>query len=374
MADRRRQTGSGRRRRRRTYSAAEIRRNRAILRLILMSMLFILVCLGVWLLANAYAKSRSETVLSVDSSSYSVLADLPSESEAAQIEKEQQIEEENSIFEQKDSYPLEMIIESPYCVVYDVQGKQVLYAKDAWERCYPASTTKIITAAVMLKYTDEDTIFTAGDEQSIVNEGSSLAYLNVGSVLDRSMILDAIMLPSGNDASYCAAAVTGRIIAENDELTAQEAVDVFIEQMNEFASDSGCIDTNVTCPDGFHDDNHYTTAMDMLRMTLHSEEYPEIAESGEKTYAEVDFLSGEHIWWSNSNSLIQSDNSNYYMYATGLKTGMTDQSGYCVVATAERFGHEIIIVCMGSETSEVRWNDTIALFDAAFQYVRNSDA
>lgn len=339
-----------------------------------MSMLFILVCLGVWLLANAYAKSRSETVLSVDSSSYSVLADLPSESEAAQIEKEQQIEEENSIFEQKDSYPLEMIIESPYCVVYDVQGKQVLYAKDAWERCYPASTTKIITAAVMLKYTDEDTIFTAGDEQSLVNEGSSLAYLNVGSVLDRSMILDAIMLPSGNDASYCAAAVTGRIIAENDELTAQEAVDVFIEQMNEFASDSGCTDTNFTCPDGFHDDNHYTTAMDMLRMTLHSEEYPEIAESGEKTYAEVDFLSGEHIWWSNSNSLIQSDNSNYYMYATGLKTGMTDQSGYCVVATAERFGHEIIIVCMGSETSEVRWNDTIALFDAAFQYVRNSDA
>lgn len=374
MANKMRPTGPYRNNQRKRYSAAEVRRNRAIARKILLLLLLLLICLSVWFLANAIKKAKSEIALSVDASGYTTLAALPSESEAAKIEKEEQIKVENSIFEEKESYPIDMIIQSPYCVVYDVQGKRVLYAKDAWKRCYPASTTKIITAAVMLANTESDTLFTAGDEQSMVNEGSSLAYINVGSVLDRDMILDAIMLPSGNDASYCAAAVTGRIIADNEKLTAEEAVDVFVNKMNEFAADAGCTDTNFTCPDGFHNDNHYTTAMDMLRMTLRSEDYPEIAASGAKTYRELDFVSGEHIWWNNSNKLIQSDSENYYMYATGLKTGMTDQSGHCVVATAERFGHEVIIVCMGSESSSVRWNDTIALFDAAFQYIRNNDA
>ena len=76
---------------------------------------------------------------------------------------------------------------------------------------------------------------------------------------------------------------------------------------------------------------------------------------------------------NNSNKLIQPDNDYYYPYATGLKTGMTDYSGHCVVATAERFGHELIIVTLGSENAAVRWNDTIALFDAGFAYIRNND-
>ena len=355
------------------YSAEMARRRRMWKARLQLLMLLLLLGGGIWCIASALSQIQTVSELTVDASGYKVLASLPSQSEAEQAIREEEIKIENEIFEQKDSYPIEMIIRTPYCVMYDVQGKRVLYSKNAEDKAYPASTTKIMTAAVMLENTEKDTIFTAGDEQSLVQPGSSLAYLNQGSSLDRDMMLDAIMLPSGNDASYCAAAVTGRIIADNESLPANEAVNVFINKMNEKIQEIGCKNTNFTCPDGFHNDNHYTTAMDLLRITLYSEQFPEIAASGEKSYRELEFLSGEYIYWNNSNRLIQPSDDNYYPYATGLKTGMTDQSGHCVVATAERFGHELIIVCLGSESAAVRWNDTIALFDAGFAYIRNND-
>ncbi len=356
------------------YSAEDARKRRVMKARLYLLLMLLLIAGCVWLLASALSQIKTVSELKIDASAYQVLAALPSQSELEQEQREEEIRLENEIFEQKDSYPIDMIIQTPYCVMYDVQGKRVLYSKNAEEKAFPASTTKILTSAVMLEYAPKDTIFEAGAEQQLVNPGSSLAVLNQGqSQLDRDMMLDAIMLPSGNDAAYCAAAVTGRIIAGNDELPYDEAVNVFINKMNEKAADIGCKSTNFTCPDGFHNDNHYTTAMDLLRITLYSEQFPEIAASGEKSYRELTYLSGENIFWNNSNKLIQKDSEYYYTYATGLKTGMTDQSGYCVVATAERFGHELILVCLGSENSSIRWNETIALFDAGFAYIRNND-
>ena len=354
-------------------SARIARKKRIFKARITLLLMLILICGGIWLLASALSQIKTVTELTVDASGYTVLAALPSQSEFEEEKRLEELKIENEIFEQKDSYPIDMIIQTPYCVMYDVQGRRVLYSKNAEEKAFPASTTKIMTAAIMMEYAGSDTVFKAGDEQTLVQPGSSLAYLNVGSELDRDMILDAIMLPSGNDASYCAAAVPGRIIADKEDLPADEAVNVFLNKMNEKIKEIGCKNTNFTCPDGFHDDNHYTTAMDLLRMTLYSQNFPEIAASGKKTYRELEFLSGEYIYWNNSNKLIRPDNDYYYTYATGLKTGMTDYSGHCVVATAERFGHELIIVCLGSESAAVRWNDTIALFDAGFAYIRNND-
>lgn len=328
----------------------------------------------IWLAVSALSQIRTVQEISVDASAYTVLKALPTQKELEIQQREEELKVEEEIFKEKEAYPIEMNIQTPYCILYDVQSKQVLFAKNANEKAFPASTTKILTAAVMMEYTEPDTVFKADDEQKLVQAGSSLANLNPGmSILDRDMMLDAIMLPSGNDAAYCAAATTGRIIAENENLTSEEAVNVFINKMNEKAAEIGCTGSNFTCPDGFHDDMHYTTATDLLKITLESQKYPEIAASGSKPYRELSYLSGEQIAWTNSNKLIQEDSEYYYMYAKGLKTGMTDMSGFCVVGTAERFGHELIIVCLGSETSAIRWNDTIALLDAGFAYIRNSD-
>ncbi|MCM1522877.1 MAG: hypothetical protein NC120_00305 [Ruminococcus sp.] len=357
-----------------SYSAQMARRRRIWKARLYLLAILILVAVGIWALASTLSQIKTVSELTVDASGYRVLNALPSQSEVEKAEREEEMRIEDEIFEEKENYPIEMIIRTPYCVMYDVQEKRVLYAKNSQEKAFPASTTKILTAAVMMENTQNDTIFTAGNEQELVQPGSSLAYVNAGSSLDRDMMLDALMLPSGNDASYCAAAVTGRLIAGDENLTAENAVKTFVDKMNEKASEIGCKNTHFTCPDGFHNDDHYTTAMDLLRITLYSENFPEIAASGNKSSRELEFLTGEKISWTNSNKLIQPDSGDiYYPYATGLKTGMTDYSGHCVVATAERFGHELIIVCLGSESAAVRWNETIALFDAGFAYIRNND-
>lgn len=355
-------------------SKAKERKKKKILGWIYIVMILLVLCFCVWALFSVLGQIKTVTELTMDASTYIELDALPTQSEYDQLVKEEEHRIVEEAFAPKDSYPIDMIIQTPYCVLYDVQRKEVLYSKNAEEKAYPASTTKILTAAVMCENTPADTLFMAGDEQELVNPGSSLAMLNRGSILDRELMLDAIMLPSGNDAAYCAAAVTGRLIAGNEELSSKEAVNVFINAMNDKAREIGCKNSNFTCPDGFHDDNHYTTAMDLLRITLYSQSFPEVAVSGSKSYRDAEFISGETIFWNNSNRLIQVDDPNYYTYATGLKTGMTDMSGYCVVATAERFGHELILVCLGSETSAVRWNDTIALLDAGFAYIKKADS
>lgn len=273
----------------------------------------------------------------------------------------------------RSEYPIDMIIRSEAAIVYDIQADEVLYAKNADQQCYPASTTKILTAAVVLDNVAEDFQFTAGDELDYVHPESSLAFVNKGSILDLPTMIDAIILPSGNDASYVAAANVGRVIAGTDMITTEKAVQTFVDEMNRAAMYIGAENTHFTAPDGFHDDNHYTTVLDMLKISLYARQKPLLMESAGKANAYATFVSGEEISWENSNKLLHEYSDCYYMYANGFKTGMTDQAGYCVVATAKRFDHDVVCIVFGAETSDIRWNDTIALLDAAFVQIRNRE-
>lgn len=270
-------------------------------------------------------------------------------------------------------YPIETVLQSEYAIVYDVQADEVLFAKNADQKCYPASTTKILTSAVILDNVDESFTFTAGDELDFVNPESSLAYIEKGNVLDLETTLDAIMLPSGNDASYMAAANVGRKISGSDIITPENAVKTFVDEMNRTAARLGAENTHFSDPDGFHDDDHYTTVLDMLKITLYARQKPLIAASAAKPSMYAVFESGEEISWLNSNKLIHEDSGCYYMYANGFKTGMTDQSGYCVVATARRFDHDVICIVFGAPASDIRWNETISLLDSAFAEIRSRE-
>ncbi len=266
-----------------------------------------------------------------------------------------------------EEYPIDTVLQSKYAIVYDVRADEVLFAKNANEKCFPASTTKILTAAVILDNAPEDFQFTAGDELDFVNPESSLAFINKGNVLDLEMTIDALMLPSGNDASYMAAANMGRYIADDESLSPEKAVQTFVDEMNKTARLLGAENTHFTAPDGFHDDDHYTTVLDMLKITLYAMDKPKLMASAAKTDTYTTFLSGEEVYWTNSNKLIQETSGDcYYMYAYGMKTGMTDQAGYCVVATARRFDHDIVCIVFGADASDIRWNETISLLDSAF--------
>jgi D-alanyl-D-alanine carboxypeptidase (penicillin-binding protein 5/6) len=191
-----------------------------------------------------------------------------------------------------------------------------------------------------------------------------------GFELDMETMIDALMLPSGNDAAYTAAANCGRVIAGDENLTSEEAVEVFMNRCNETLHAIGAADSHFSVPDGFHDDDHYTTALDMLKITINAMQYPMIMESVTKPYMTATFLTGESVDWNNSNLLIQNGSDAYYTYARGMKTGMTDEAGYCVSALATRFGHDVICITMGAEASDIRWLETISLLDSSFVHIR----
>ena len=150
-----------------------------------------------------------------------------------------------------------------YITVYDVTSDKVLYEKNADTRCYPASTTKILTCLVTLKYAQSSTVFTVGNEIRLIDPQSSRAYLQIGQRLDLQTMLEAIMLPSGNDAAYTAAANIGRIIAGDQNLDASAAIKRFCSEMNKMAAELGAKDSHFENPDGIHQANHYTTAHDL---------------------------------------------------------------------------------------------------------------
>lgn len=259
-------------------------------------------------------------------------------------------------------------LSTPYIVLYDATHERILYKKNAEQLCYPASTTKILTACVAASICAPDTVFTVGDEVSLVAYDSSLAYLQKGQQMTFEMLLDAVMLPSGNDAAYVMAAGAGRLYAGDETLSAEAAVAVFCDLMNVTAKRIGALDSHFANPDGYHDDDHYTTAMDMMKIALYASSFDIVRNAYAKSETERTLLTGENFYWENSNPLIHTTSSYYYPYANGIKTGFTDQAGSCLVGSAEKDGVEIIAVTMNSPSIATRNSDLITMFDTAFTY------
>lgn len=254
-----------------------------------------------------------------------------------------------------------------YIVLYDVTGDKTLYTKNADEKCYPASTTKLLTSLVTLKYADADTVFTVGNEINLIDPQSSVAYLRVGQRLSLQTMLEAIMLPSGNDAAYTAAANVGRIIVGDQNLAASAAISRFCEEMNKMAKELGATHSHFANPDGIHDPNHYTTANDMAKIAKAALKAPLLAKVVSQEKVVRSFLSGESgITWYNTNSLLRTDHRFLFDGATGMKTGHTDEAGYCLAASAKRNDVELLAVVMNCDNANARFEDAAGLFTVCY--------
>lgn len=257
---------------------------------------------------------------------------------------------------------------SSYIVLADITNEQVLYSKNASTKCYPASLTKLMTALVAVENTPAaDTPFTVGDEVYMIDPQSSRAYLTVGTRLTLENLLQAMLLPSGNDAAYVTAVQVGQLIAGNSELNRQAALELFVKKMNETAARLGCSGTHFANPDGIHDSNHYTTAADMLKIATAVLKQEVIARTVRTVRVQETLLSGQTVNWQNSNRLLHENNAFYYKGATGLKTGYTDEAGSCLAASAERDGRTAVAIVMGSPTDGGRFQDAAGLLDICFQ-------
>lgn len=245
-------------------------------------------------------------------------------------------------------------------VLMKAESKEILFSKQALNEIQPASTAKLLTAIVAVELSGKKEKFTVGSEIQLIASDSSRAYLVQGEVLSLEQILDALLLPSGNDAAYVIAANLGRKLAGDNSLKAKAAVKKFLQKMNETAAEIGVVHSNFLSPDGYDVNGQYTTAYDMALIASKALKYDEILGTVKKAKARHILLSGEDVTWYNSNKLVKEGSGYYYKYAIGLKTGSSGEAGRCLISAAKK-DEEVYISVVMDASYDGRWQDSIDL-------------
>ena len=239
-------------------------------------------------------------------------------------------------------------------VLMDVATGTVLFEENPNERLAPASVTKVMTMLLIMEAVDDGRIAmtdTVTASEAAAAKGGSQVYLKVGETMTVREMLKSIAVSSAND---CACAMAEHIAGSES---------AFVEKMNEKAAQLGMADTHfVNCTgldDGPEAADHRTSAKDIALMSRELlKNHPKIKEF---TTIWMDTIRNGTFGLSNTNKLVR-----FYPGATGLKTGFTSGAGYCLSATAEREGLELIAVVMGAETSAKRNESCKQLLDYGF--------
>lgn len=252
-------------------------------------------------------------------------------------------------------------VTAPSAILIDAKTGKVLYEKNADDRHYPASTTKVMTGLLAVEHGKMDDIVTIGKNPPLIEKGSSQIYLITGEQLTMEQLLHALMLESANDAAVA--------IAEHISGSVEE----FTKLMNSKAKELGATNTNFVNPNGLHNDNHYTTARDLAMIAKYAmtlDKFRSVVKEVKYTIPKTN-KQDERNYITNSNKLIWKTYDKFrYEYATGIKTGYTVKANQCLVGGAKKGDLELISVVMSAEGQNV-YSDTVALFEYGFANYQN---
>lgn len=230
-------------------------------------------------------------------------------------------------------------------IVTDAESGRILFSHNAENKMGMASTTKIMTAIAALENADINSVATVSKTAYGV-EGSSM-YLVLGEKLTLENLLYGLMLVSGNDAATA--------IAEH----VSGSVDGFAELMNKKAIEIGALNSNFTNPHGLTDENHYTTALDLARITAYGLKIPK--------FKEIVSTKTKSIPWKDHdyNRKLVNHNKMLSLYegCIGVKTGFTKATGRCLVTAVEKNGMSLICVTLNAPDD---WNDHRELYNSVF--------
>lgn len=254
-------------------------------------------------------------------------------------------------------------LDADHFFLYDVSAKEMVFCNtDPLDALYPASITKLFSAWVALQILSEDAVVKAGWELGMLQPGSSSAFIALDSCLTVEMLIEGMLLPSGNDAALVLAAAVGRYLLDNPKATADVAVAEFVAEMNRAADALDFRNSHFENPDGYHAPNHYACPEDLARMAVLALDEPVIARCMELQKDRVTFVSGQTHIWENTNRLINPESSYYCPDAVGMKTGYTASAGYCLMAA---FGKEPLVVgIFGGKESTSRYENAVRLYNA----------
>lgn len=230
-------------------------------------------------------------------------------------------------------------VDAESAILLDLDTGTILYEQNSDETIYPSSLTKIVTAMLILEYGNLDETATVS-ATAISEVGDQASTLQEGEVLTLDSLLYMIMVSSVNEACNVAAEhIAG-------------SIDAFVEMMNEKASSLGCTGTHFTNTHGLHDDDHYSTALDLSILAMAA-----IETDGFMTYAGTEQitlpatnLAGQRTLVTGNYliSTLETDDY-YYEAAEGIKSGHTTAGGYCVISTAEQSDMHLLGIICGAE-------------------------
>lgn len=243
-------------------------------------------------------------------------------------------------------------------IVMDVESGQILYEKNAYDKHYPASITKIMTTLLALENHvnfDETITMTENAIWGIERDSTNIG-LDVGEKVTMEDLLYATMVKSANECAYQIAEVVGGNV-EN-----------FADMMNKKAEELGCQNTHFVTPNGLHDDNHYTTAYDMALITreaLKYDQFREIAGTQSYTIPPTNLSEDSTELW-NGNKMILPASEYYYEYCEGGKTGYTTVANNTLVTYAKKNDLELICVVLDVDGGKYAYSDTKALYNYCY--------
>lgn len=225
---------------------------------------------------------------------------------------------------------------------------RTLWSRNEHAELPMASTTKIMTALVVLDHADLSDTVVVSERAAAVGEAE--VDLVPGQQLTVAQLLEAMLVRSANDAAYA--------LAEH----VAGSVEDFVSQMNEKAVSLGLADTSFANPHGLDEAGHHTSAEDLATLATVAMADPRFAA----------IVSHRSVSMPGPDGLRRYDNSNKllgtYPGANGVKTGWTNGAGYCVVASAERSGVGLVAVVLGARSQEARFEEARALLDWGFDH------
>jgi len=235
-------------------------------------------------------------------------------------------------------------------ILQDFASGRIIAEQNSQQRLPPASITKLMTAYVVSHELAVGNISLA--DEVLISEKAwrmvgSRSFIEVNTKVPVEVLLRGMIIQSGNDAAVALA----EHIAGSEE--------TFAQMMNQYAQQLGMFNTNYRNSTGLPDPDHYTTAADIAILSAATiRDYPDHY----KWYAEKEFTYND-ITQHNRNKLLWRDNT-----VDGLKTGHTEEAGYCLAASAQRSGMRLISVVLGTRSDNARAQETQKLFNYGFPY------
>ena len=243
-------------------------------------------------------------------------------------------------------------IKSESGIIMEASTGKILFDKNMDEQKSPASMTKIMTMLLTVEAIESGKISLEDEVNISANAskmGGSQVYLEENSTATVEMLLKSIAIGSANDASVAIAEKIGGTESN------------FVNMMNKRAKELGAVNTTFKNPHGLDEEGHLTTAHDLALIARELIKHKEILKLTSTYETTITHKNGKSLWLVNTNKLIK-----FYNGLDGLKTGFTDNAGYCLTGTMLRNDMRLITVTMKAPTKEDRNTDTINLMEYAY--------